>query len=767
MTRKFFSVLMCLGIMWNFASAQVLQPVKWTFDSEHVEGNQYDLIFKAKIDDGWTIYSQYLESDDGPIRTSFVIEEPASLKKVGKNKETSPKRKEGFDELFEMNVIKFAKSATFTQRIEVKDNKTPIIGYLEFMACDKEKCLPPSEVEFEINLPVTKVTVITKPDPVKQVPAPVKPKPEPVKPVTAPTKPAAQPDKVVTNPTKPKPATEPTKEEKAEEPEDVASEEPEPTEGGDTITADSNSIIAEVDTMSEPSAGLVTAGVGTPTEETFDKTRFTDDCSGAVAKKEKRTHWQTFIKGIIGGFIALLTPCVFPMIPLTVSYFLKGGTDKKKGFRDAFIYGLAIIVLYTGLGTIVTAVFGADALNAMASNPWFNLALAILLVVFALSFFGYFNMELPSKWVDKTDAISDKGGLIGILGMAATLAIVSFSCTGPLIGVLLVDAVSQAGDTTGIPLGPIVGMFGFSLALALPFSLFAAFPSWLSSLPKSGGWMDDVKVSVGFIEVALSLKFLAVFSLIMESRLGFKVLPYEAFVALWVIIAILWGLYFLNLFKFKKDPYASTEKKKLPTVKLVLGVLLLALAGYNLMGFQTSDVGTFKPTNLMSGLAPPSGHSYIKPAHCPHAINCYHDYYVAKEVAKKENKPLFIDFTGYSCENCRRNEESIWPKEGIIDMLREDYIVVSLYVDEREKLSEIYQSAMNGRRRTVGQKWADFQILHMGSNTQPLYVLATVNDDNTSTILNKPLGNLISDEEIFRGFLECGLKVHEELSPAK
>jgi thiol:disulfide interchange protein len=765
MTRKFFSVLMCLGIMWNLASAQVFKPVKWTLSTQHVEGDQYDLIFKAKIDEGWNIYSQYLESDDGPVRTSFVIEEPANLKKIGKNKETSPKKKEGFDKLFDMNVIKFAKSVTFTQRIETKDYETPIIGYLEYMACDKEKCLPPTEVNFELKL-TKPIATTSKPNPVKPKTAPVKPKTEPAKPVTP-------PNKVVTNPTKPisvpKPVIEATtEEEKTDEPEDVANEEPEPSEGGgDTVAIDRNGLAAEIDTMSEPSAGLVTAGVGTPTEETFDKTRFANDCSGAVMKKEKRTHWQTFIKGIIGGFIALLTPCVFPMIPLTVSYFLKGGTDKKKGFRDAFIYGLAIIVLYTGLGTMVTALFGADALNAMASNPWFNLALAILLVVFALSFFGYFNMELPAKWVDKTDAISDKGGLIGILGMAATLAIVSFSCTGPLIGVLLVDAVSQAGDSTGIPLGPIVGMFGFSLALALPFSLFAAFPSWLSSLPKSGGWMDDVKVSVGFIEVALSLKFLAVFSLIMESRLGFKVLPYEAFVALWVIIAILWGLYFLNLFKFKKDPYASTEKKKLPTVKLVLGVLLLALAGYNLMGFQTSDVGTFKPTNLMSGLAPPSGHSYIKPAHCPHAINCYHDYYVAKEVAKKENKPLFIDFTGYSCENCRRNEESIWPQEGIIDMLREDYIVVSLYVDEREKLSEVYQSAMNGRRRTIGQKWADFQILHMGSNTQPLYVLATVNDDNTSTILNKPLGNLISDEEVFRGFLECGLKVHEELSPAK
>lgn len=919
MTRKLLSILLCVGMVWNISNAQIFNPVKWSFDVKHVEGNQYDLIFNAKIDEGWNIYSQYLESDDGPIRTSFVYEEPANLKKVGKNKESSPKRKEGHDEMFDMNVIKFGKSAKFIQRVEVAGQNAAIVGYLEYMACDAEKCLPPQDVEFEFELPEPKAASTPKPAPKSEptkdqpemIPTPAElttPKPAPTpktKPVPTPEPEKTKPSKTVEVPTKPQPIAEVEKEDVKE------------TEKAETSTAEGASITDNAENTSEsgildpvkwtvsnkkiaegiyeisfnakidkgwniysqfigedgpiptsfvydekesdnyelqgkneevseyrsegidpvfdmklikfkkevsfvqkikvkdatkplggyleymacdaekclPPAELeflldltqdntnvslasgipaeanivsgiwATAGKGTPAEETFNKERFENDCTGLEVVKEKRTHWQTFIKGIIGGFIALLTPCVFPMIPLTVSYFLKGGKDKKKGFRDAFIYALSIIVLYTGLGTIVTAAFGADALNAMASDPWFNLALAVLLVVFALSFFGYFNIELPAKWADKTDAVADKGGLIGILGMAATLAIVSFSCTGPLIGVLLVDAVSQTGGASaGIPLGPVVGMLGFSLALALPFGLFAAFPSWLSSLPKSGGWMDDVKVSVGFIEVALALKFLAVFSLIMENKLGFKVLPYEAFVGLWVIIALLWALYFFKIFKFKKDPYASDEKQKLPMTKVIMGVLLLALAGWNLMGFQTSDAGTFHPTALMSGLAPPSCHSYVKPCECPHAISCQHDYFVAKEIAKKENKPLFIDFTGYSCENCRKNEESIWPEPGIIEKLRDDFVVVSLYVDEREKLAEPYISEVNGKRRTVGKKWADFQIIHMGSNSQPLYVLATVNDDNTATILNKPLGGLIKEAKTLENFLECGLSAHEELT---
>jgi thiol:disulfide interchange protein DsbD len=448
------------------------------------------------------------------------------------------------------------------------------------------------------------------------------------------------------------------------------------------------------------------------------------------------------------------------MIPLTVSFFLKGAKSKQKGLRDAFIYGLAIIGLYTGMGTAVTAIWGADALNALASNAWFNLGLAALLVVFAFSFFGYFEIQLPDSWADKTDAVADKGGIIGILAMAATLAIVSFSCTGPLIGVLLVDTVTQVDAAAkGIPLEPIIGMLGFSVALALPFGLFAAFPAWLSSLPKSGSWMDDLKVSVGFIEVALALKFLAVFSLLMENSLGFKILPYEAFVGLWVVIALLWGLYFFNKLRFPHTP----KLDKVPVGKIVLGALCLALAGYNAMGFQTRDNGIFKSTWLMSGLAPPACHSYITHCECPQGVPCHHDYFVAKDIAKQEGKPLLIDFTGYACENCRKNEDNVWPQEGIIELLMDDYIIASLYVDDSKKLAEPYVSEMNGKRRKEGQKWADFQISHMGSNAQPLYVLANVGDDGIVRILNKPMGNLISEPADFQAFLECGLERHNAL----
>ncbi|MGB1217444.1 MAG: protein-disulfide reductase DsbD family protein, partial [Saprospiraceae bacterium] len=439
-------------------------------------------------------------------------------------------------------------------------------------------------------------------------------------------------------------------------------------------------------------------------------------------------------------------------------FFLKGGKNKN-GLRDAILYGIAIVVLYTGLGTLVTALFGANALNALASNPWFNLGLAVLLVVFALSFFGYFELQLPNKWVDKTDSVADKGGMIGILAMAATLAIVSFSCTGPLIGVLLVDTVSNVdGSATGIPIEPVVGMFGFSLALALPFALFAAFPSWLNSLPKSGGWMDDIKVSVGFLEIALSLKFLAVFSLIMEHTLGFKLLPYEAFVGIWVAVGLMWAFYWFNWLRF---PHTA-KLDKLPASRVVFGVLCLGLAGYCMLGFQTTPANTFKPTWVMSGLAPPAGHSYIKPVDCPQGIDCYKDYFLAKDAAKESGKPLFIDFTGYSCENCRKNEEDIWPDENILKMLKEDYVVVSLYVDDRKKLETPYISVLSKKRRTKGSQWADFQIVHMGSNSQPLYATANV-DSDIAVILNEPLGGLITDADDLQTFLECGLARHNQI----
>ncbi len=949
MIKNILSIAFLLG--WILQSyAQVLNPVKWTFDSKHVEGNQFDLIFKAKIDDGWYIYSQYLESDDGPVRTSFEYESPANLKKVGKNKESSPNKKEGFDDIFEMNVIKFGKSATFIQRVEMADHTVPIKGYLEFMVCDAEKCLPPDEVDFEFKLPkpastsgtasgvsppkpapapkptpapkpapitkpstttttTTTTTTVAPPKPVpapKPAPAPA-PKPQvtpspntatatttPPEPTTVAPKPtpkvdekkeveiakedkeqqpiaALEPDKkeestTITQPENPKGILEPVKwavstkkisdnefevtykakmdegwytysqylesddgpvktsfnyedesgnfellgkneeisEHKVEGHDDIfgmmvtkykkevsfvqklKAEDPSiPLKGYlEFMTCDDEKCLppAEVefsldlrnDTQDQilgdnaptapqddtPETGWVTGGKGTPVEETFGTQYRDNDCTGITAEKSNLSYIQTFIKGFIGGLIALLTPCVFPMIPLTVSYFLKGGKDKKKGFRDAFIYGLSIIILYTGLGTLITLVWGADALNAMASNAWFNLGLAVLLVVFAISFFGYFEIALPSSWADKTDAMADKGGLLGILAMAATLAIVSFSCTGPIIGVLLVDAVSQA-NSGGFQLGPVVGMFGFSVALALPFALFAAFPSMLQSLPKSGGWMDDLKVSLGFIELALALKFLAVFSLMMKSKLGGKmILPYEVFVGLWVLIAILWGFYWFNWLRFKHTPKLT----KVPMIRLVFGALCLGLAAYCLTGFQTTKEGFFKPNWLMSGMAPPAGHSYLKPTKCPHGIDCYDDYFAAKAEAKRTNKPLFVDFTGHSCENCRRNEENVWPLESILSKLKNDMVVVSLYVDETEKLEQPYKSAFDGRnRRKIGQKWADFQVVHMGSNSQPLYVMTHIDKNDNAIFLNKPLGGLITEPTKFQDFLECGLKRDKEI----
>ncbi len=481
------------------------------------------------------------------------------------------------------------------------------------------------------------------------------------------------------------------------------------------------------------------------TKHHFDKELATSSCSNEQPEDENPTSWWLiFLLGVGGGLIAILTPCVFPMIPLTVSFFTKSSKDKKSGLRNALYYGLSIIVIYVSLGLLVTGIFGADALNLLSTNVWFNLGFALLFIVFAFSFFGYFEITLPSSWANKTDKMSDKGGLIGIFFMAFTLSLVSFSCTGPIIGTLLVQA-AQSGFA-----GPFFGMLGFSIALAFPFGLFAMFPGWLNSLPKSGGWMNTVKVTLGFVEIAFALKFISIADLTM----GWKIMPYELFVGLWVLIALLLSLYYFKVIKFKLD-----GKEKPSVARIIAGGLMLVLAGYFATGFMyDSRSETFKTPNLLSGLAPPPGHSYIYPKHCPLNINCFHDFDEGLAYAKQQNKPVLLDFTGYGCVNCRRMEDNVWSNPDINNIIVDKYVLISLYVDDRKKLDKPYISAFSNRKmRTVGNKWADFQATHFDRNSQPYYVLLTPE----KKVLNNPVAYTPEVEE-YKAFLECGLKRFEE-----
>ena len=515
-------------------------------------------------------------------------------------------------------------------------------------------------------------------------------------------------------------------------------------------------VAIDEDNATQDKAGSVAAGKINPdnpvTKYSFDKSQINEDCSEEVAasgEEESSNWWMIFLAGFVGGLLAFLTPCVFPMVPLTVSFFTKHSGSRAKGIRNAIYYGLSIIVIYVIMGLAVTGIFGADALNQLSTNAWFNIFFAILFIVFAISFFGYFEITLPSSWANKSDSMANKGGLIGIFFMAFTLALVSFSCTGPIIGTLLVQTATGGGPTIfgSIPAGPLFGMLGFSTALALPFALFAMFPAWLNSLPKSGSWMNVIKVTLGFIEIALALKFISIADLTM----GWKILPYELFVALWILIALAMAAYYFGLIRFPLDP----PKQKISLARKILGVFMIGFAIYFASGFMTSKKsGTFVTPNMLSGLAPPAGHSYIHAKHCPLNINCFHDFDEGLEYAKKVNKPILLDFTGWGCVNCRRMEDNVWSKDEILNLIKDKYVLISLYVDERKPLDKPYISDFSNRKmRTVGNKWADFQAVHFNKNSQPYYVLMSPD----GKVLNKPRA-YTPDVEEYKKFLECGLE---------
>ena len=644
-----------LLILWLMVTtlavnAQLVNPVHFTAELKPGEGAEAEIIFHAKIDAGWHVYSTDI-GDDGPIEATFNVVKIDGAEPVGKLKPVGRVIKK-MDKMFDMELKYFENEATFVQKIRFTKPNYDIDCYLEYGACSDASCLPPSEVAFK-----------------QQGKSPV---------ATAST---ASADK--------------------EKPADKAEPAPEPP--------------AEPELAAEPDTAQTAPLATADTETAADLwAPVTDDLRllGSGEDLANQSLLWLLLMGFVAGLLAVCMPCIWPIIPMTVSFFLKRSKDdKKKGIRDAFTYGLSIIVIYLGLGLLVTAVFGSDTLNAMSTNAVFNVFIFLLLVVFALSFFGWFEIKLPESWANSVDTkASETSGLVSIFLMAFTLVLVSFSCTGPIIGMLLVQTT-----TTGNWLAPAVGMFGFALALALPFTLFAMFPSWLKSAPKSGSWMTTLKVVLGFIELAFALKFLSVADL----AYGWHILDREVFLSLWIVIFALLGAYLCGWLKFQADEIGGELNKPKPVVCIMGGLVSLAFAVYMVPGLWGA------PCKAVSAFAPPMNTQDFNLN--PKVVEAeYHDYESGMAVARAQGKPVFIDFTGYGCVNCRKMEAAVWADARVADKLKNDYVLISLYVDDKTPLKEpmevIDEQGQKKSLRTVGAKWSYLQSHKFGANAQPFYV---------------------------------------------
>ncbi len=515
--------------------------------------------------------------------------------------------------------------------------------------------------------------------------------------------------------------------------------------GSNTATKKTNTAKAE---MSDEEASTLLYGISKKEmlqPENELNTTYPNTSNNSIKQKNSDSSLLgIFLIAFLSGFAALLTPCVFPMIPMTVSYFTKQSKTKSAGIRNAIFYGISIIAIYVLLGSLITVIFGADALNRLSTNIWFNIIFFAILVFFAFSFFGFYELTLPSSWSTKIDDQADKSGFIGIFFMALALAVVSFSCTGPIVGTLLVEAASKGG------IAPVVGMLGFSLAIALPFALFAAFPGWLNSLPKSGGWMTTVKVVLGFLELALAFKFLSNADLVAHWNL----LKIEPFLIIWILIFAGLAFYLFGKIKFPHD----SPMQKIGIPRIGLGILSLAFAIYLATGFRfNKETKTFTPLSLLSGLAPPVGYSILHPNSCPNNLTCFKDLKEGLAYAKKENRPIMLDFTGYACVNCRKMEEHVWPIQKVDNVLRNDYVLISLYVDDKKELPEeeqIVVNRINGGTRKLsnyGHKWSHFQTIFFKTNTQPYYVLLS---SDGKQILNNPVGYTPNEDEYLKWLLD-------------
>ena len=607
----------------------------------------------------------------GPISATFNVEKIQGAELMGK---LTPQGKEieNFDKVFEMKLRYFENTATFVQKFKITDASYQIEGYLEYGACNDENCLPPTEVPFSFSGKGNAATAT-----------------------------------VATSETKAETVNQPTAENSVAE----------------TTAIDSAATVALSDNETS------VQDYWTPVIKELNS-------YGETTSQQDRSWIYIFFAGFIGGLLALFTPCVWPIIPMTVSFFLKRSKDKKKGIRDAWTYGASIVVIYVALGLAITLIFGASALNALSTNAVFNILFCLMLIIFAASFFGAFELTLPSKWSNAVDSKAEQtSGLLSIFLMAFTLSVVSFSCTGPIIGFLLVEV-----STTGSVIAPAIGMLGFAIALALPFTLFAMFPSWLKSMPKSGGWMNVIKVTLGFLELAFALKFLSVADL----AYGWRILDRETFLALWIVIFGLLGFYLLGKIKFPHDDDDNTTS----VPRFFMALISLAFAVYMVPGLWGA------PLKAVSAFAPPMTtqdfNLYNNEVHAK-----FDDYDAGMEYAKRNGKPVMLDFTGYGCVNCRKMEAAVWTDPKVSKLMTDDYVLITLYVDNKEPLPEHIKVMENGKERTlrtVGDKWSYLQRSKFGANAQPFYVLI----DNEGKPLNKSYSY---DEDIdkYVDFLQTGL----------
>ena len=657
--------------------AQMMDPVHFTSQLKLLKEGEAELVFSATIDPGWHVYSTNL-GNDGPISASFNTVKMEGAEPVGKLQARGSEIKK-YDKLFDMELRYFEKAVTFVQKIRFTKPQYDIDCYVEYGACNDEACLPPSEASLKAKGK-----------------SPV--------------------------------ATEETKDAKVKE------------EVEDVEVVEKDTIVAQNDTVS----AMVAEG-NDLWQPVVDELK----AMGGSDNITDHSLLYILLMGFIGGLLAVCMPCIWPIIPMTVSFFLKRAkTDKKtmvstnrQGIKDAITYGLSIIVIYLGLGLLVTALFGSDTLNAMSTNAVFNIFLFVLLVVFALSFFGWFEIKLPDSWANAVDTkASTTSGLLSIFLMAFTLVLVSFSCTAPIIGLLLVETT-----TSGNWLAPALGMFGFALALALPFTLFALFPAWLKQAPKSGSWMNMLKIVLGFIELAFALKFFSVADL----AYGWHLLDREVFLSLWIVIFALLGAYLCGWLKFQSDEIGGEINKPMPVVCIMGGLVSLAFAIYMVPGLWGA------PCKAVSAFAPPMNTQDFN-------INTkvveakFTDYDEGMAAAKAQGKPVLIDFTGFGCVNCRKMEAAVWTDAKVADMLSDDFVLISLYVDDKTPLKEPFEvTDANGNTktlRTVGAKWSYLQSSKFGANAQPFYVVL----DNDG----KPLtSSRAYDEDIaeYIKFLKKGL----------
>ena len=684
--KKTFVLLLFLLMA---ATAAVQAQVQFKVTQKRVSPTEIDLIFTGTIARGWHVYSTDVE-DGGPTKATFNIDAASGARLKG-GLRPGPGVKSKMDPVFQMQVSYFENSCTFTQRVELTEKDYRLEGYLQYGACDDSNCLPPTNVE---------CTVSGSDGPAAAAPA-------------------VQAGKAQTE-----------------------------TQAAATATAAETAAPADTAAAPEATAAADSLAAAAPAPAATAEhdtwwTPVTDELEalgGSGAGVAERAWWYIFLMGFVGGLVALCTPCVWPIIPMTVSFFLKRSGNRRKGIRDAVLYGCSIVVIYVALGLIITTIFGANALNDLSTNAVFNILFFLMLLVFAASFFGGFEITLPSSWGSAVDSKAEKTtGLLSIFLMAFTLSLVSFSCTGPIIGFLLVEVSTSGGSA----LAPTIGMLGFALALALPFTLFALFPAWLKSAPKSGGWLNTVKVTLGFLELAFALKFLSVADL----AYGWHLLDRETFLALWIVIFALLGFYLLGKIRFPHDD----EQRHTGVTRFFLALCSLAFAVYMVPGLWGA------PLKAVSAFAPPMSTQDFNLDEVKVEAQ-FRDYDAGMAYARQVGKPVIVDFTGHGCVNCRKMEMAVWHDAKVRDLLMKDYVLISLYVDEKTRLPETLVVQENGKEtklRTVGDRWSYLQRSKFGANAQPFYVLL----DNEGKPLN---GAYTFDESVehFVEFLQKGLETY-------